>query len=151
VRGRGLAARPGRGGGGGGRGDPRRGGGRPLALARGRPARAARAGGANARGRGRAPGRLAGGVALIPWVVELLRAVDAGFGARPWFAALATADRAGRPGNRFVVTRRIEPDGPVWIVTDGRSEKVEHLAHQPAAELAFWLPILRVQFRVMGV
>jgi pyridoxamine 5'-phosphate oxidase len=67
------------------------------------------------------------------------------------FAQLATVDRAGTPYNRTVVIRafRSETDELI-IVTDARSQKVEHLRETPRAALCWYLTASRQQFRFRG-
>jgi pyridoxamine 5'-phosphate oxidase len=85
-----------------------------------------------------------------PWLDDLQAALEAEFGPGPRPAALATVDRDGRPHARFVICRRIGPDGTFWVASDARSAKAEHLRHQPYAELVFWLAARREQYRVAG-
>jgi pyridoxamine 5'-phosphate oxidase len=80
----------------------------------------------------------------------LQSALSAEFPGRPWIASLATTDSLGHPHVRHVVIRRVDPDG-LWITADTRSAKIEHLSRGHRAELAFWLPSRREQFRVAGV
>ena len=70
---------------------------------------------------------------------------------------VATVDANGRPTNRTVVYRGFLPtaDGRVdenvlTFVTDQRSEKVKHLARLPYAEVAWYFPITREQYRING-
>ncbi len=65
-------------------------------------------------------------------------------------SALATIDRNGAPRVRSVICRKISADGSVWAISDGRSEKNEQLKASPHAEMCFWLPGRREQFRVGG-
>lgn len=85
-----------------------------------------------------------------PWLPELRSALDAEFADRPRVAALATVDEDGRPRVRSVVCRRVEAHGDLWLCSDARSAKNAQLKHNPAAELAFWLPSRREQYRVSG-
>ncbi len=87
---------------------------------------------------------------MTTWIELLEAALAAEFADRPRVAALATVDRDGRPRARMVVCRRIEPDGQCWIATDARSAKNGQVRSTPAAELVFWLPGRREQFRLAG-
>ena len=87
---------------------------------------------------------------MSEWVEELSRALKEEFGDGPHVCALATIDKNGSPRNRSVVCRKISPDGSLWVVSDARSEKNEQLKAAPNAEVCFWLPGRREQFRVGG-
>ena len=87
---------------------------------------------------------------MIAWVEEFRSALDSEFGPRPRVGTLATVDREGRPRARTVVCRKVEDDGSLWVASDARSGKNAEVEHNPAAEMAFWLPSLREQFRVAG-
>lgn len=70
---------------------------------------------------------------------------------------VATVTADGRPTNRTVVYRGFlpMPDGRVdenilTFVTDRRSEKVEHLERVPFAEVAWYFPVTREQYRISG-
>ncbi len=88
---------------------------------------------------------------MSDWILDLRRALDAEYGDRPRIATLATVDRDGRPHGRSIVCRHIEDSGALWIATDARSAKNGQVRHEPSAELVFWLPTRREQFRVHGV
>jgi PPOX class probable FMN-dependent enzyme len=85
-----------------------------------------------------------------PWLPRLINALDLEYARRPRIAALATVDPDGHPTVRHVVCRRIGDDGAAVIVSDARSQKNRHLRALPFAELAFWLPTRREQFRLAG-
>lgn len=87
---------------------------------------------------------------MTDWIAELQSALDREFGDKPPLAALASVDRSGAPRARMVVCRRITDDGNVLIVSDSRSEKNDQLKTNLQAEVVFWLPTLREQFRVLG-
>lgn len=84
-----------------------------------------------------------------PLLALIETALVAEFGPKARVAALATADPAGGPHVRHVVVRRLDAAG-LWITADTRSAKAEHLRDRPRAELAFWLPSVREQFRLAG-
>ncbi len=88
---------------------------------------------------------------MSEWIGRLRKALDAEYGDRPRVGVIATVDRHGAPHARSVVCRRIEDDGSLWIASDARSGKNMHVRHESRAELAFWLPGLRQQYRVAGV
>lgn len=88
---------------------------------------------------------------MSDWLAELRSALDAEFGDAPRIAVLATVDRDGRPHGRTVVCRRIEDDGKLWVATDARSSKNGQVRHTPLAELVFWLPSRREQFRLSSL
>lgn len=87
---------------------------------------------------------------MSEWIGELQSALEREFGDRPTVATLATVDRGGAPRARTVVCRRVLDDGSVLIVSDSRSEKNEQLKANQQAEVVFWLPGLREQFRILG-
>jgi PPOX class probable FMN-dependent enzyme len=90
---------------------------------------------------------------LPPWRALL----DAAIGAHPGrpearYAQLATLRADGRPANRTVVVRGLlKPGSRPFVTTDGRSAKVGHLAASPWAELCWYFPDTREQFRMLGV
>ena len=88
---------------------------------------------------------------MIDWVARLQEALSGEFGHKPQIAALATVDHDHRPRVRSMVIRRVEADGTLWFCSDRRGEKADHLAASAYAEVVFWLPELREQFRVAGV
>ena len=87
-----------------------------------------------------------------PWRTLLDAAVDAHEG-RPQarYAQLATVRPDGRPANRTVVVRGLlDPGGRPIVTTDSRSAKFNQLAANPRAELCWWFPETREQFRLSG-
>jgi PPOX class probable FMN-dependent enzyme len=57
----------------------------------------------------------------------------------------------GYPANRTVVFRGFAAAGDrLRIVSDRRSEKIAHLQHHPWAELCWYFPKTREQFRLLG-
>ncbi|GAC1471125.1 MAG: hypothetical protein NVSMB9_16920 [Isosphaeraceae bacterium] len=67
------------------------------------------------------------------------------------YAQLATIREDGRPANRTVVYRGdFEPSGELIFTTDLRSEKVRQTAANPSAELCWFFPASREQFRLLG-
>ncbi|TCK05703.1 pyridoxamine 5'-phosphate oxidase [Marinobacterium mangrovicola] len=62
---------------------------------------------------------------------------------------LATADSEGRPGARIVLLKHFDNHGFCWF-TDFRSEKGQHLAQNPYAEIMFYWYGLERQVRIRG-
>jgi pyridoxamine 5'-phosphate oxidase len=87
---------------------------------------------------------------MSEWIGELQSALSREFGDKPMTATLATVDKSGAPRARTVVCRRVMEDGSFCIASDARTEKTEQLKAMPQAELVFWLPTLREQYRVLG-
>jgi pyridoxamine 5'-phosphate oxidase len=91
-------------------------------------------------------------MSLAPWRSPLSRALHRN--RRQTFSRypqLATVRPNGRPANRTVVFRHFLDDtNGLLFVTDQRSEKIEHLAHNPAAELCWYFAHTREQFRLSG-
>jgi pyridoxamine 5'-phosphate oxidase len=88
---------------------------------------------------------------MSEWVAALTRALAEEFSEdRPRVCTLATVDKSGAPRARSVICRKLGEDGSVWFLNDGRSEKAEHLKAVPQAEVVFWLPTVREQFRLSG-
>lgn len=67
------------------------------------------------------------------------------------YVQLATVRPDGRPANRTIVYRGFLGESDVLtFVTDARSRKIEEIAHNPWAEVAWYLPDTREQFRLLG-
>jgi pyridoxamine 5'-phosphate oxidase len=64
-------------------------------------------------------------------------------------AALATADRTGRPAVRMVLVRQVDADGFVFF-TNYTSRKALELDHNPRAALCFYWYWIEEQVRVEG-
>ena len=84
------------------------------------------------------------------WLAILKESVAGEWDNPPPIAALATVDSIGHPHVRHVVCRRIDDDGNIWITSDARTAKNQHVRDNPNAELALWLPQKREQFRIAG-
>jgi PPOX class probable FMN-dependent enzyme len=87
-----------------------------------------------------------------PWSALLDAAVRSG-AAQPAapYAQLATLRPDGRPANRTVVVRGLlEPGSRPLVTTDARSAKAGQLAARPWAELCWFFPETREQFRLLG-
>ena len=87
---------------------------------------------------------------MSEWIGELVAALAREFGDKPHVATLATVDKSGAPRARTVICRKVSAEGAVLVVSDARSEKNEQLKAVPQAEVVFWLPTLREQYRVFG-
>ena len=64
------------------------------------------------------------------------------------YLQLATLGLDGRVRNRSVVFRGFGPDSELLVLTDARSAKVDELAADPRAEVCWYLPVTREQFRL---
>jgi PPOX class probable FMN-dependent enzyme len=88
---------------------------------------------------------------MSEWIGELRSALTREFGdGKPCVATLATVDRSGAPRARTVVCRRVADDGTLYVASDARSEKNDQVKASAQAEVVFWLPTLREQYRVLG-
>ncbi len=67
----------------------------------------------------------------------------------PTTAALATADRTGRPSARIVLLKGVDPQGFVFY-TNYNSRKARELERNPRAALCFHWSSLAVQVRIEG-
>ncbi|PSC70073.1 pyridoxamine 5 -phosphate oxidase isoform B [Micractinium conductrix] len=95
-----------------------------------------------------------------PWREVLQRALKKNSNCRhSRYVQLATVRPDGRPANRTVVYRGFLGDGlgeslgetdVLTFVTDCRSNKVGEIAHNPWAEVAWYFPDTREQFRLLG-
>ncbi len=82
---------------------------------------------------------------------ELIVLVEAEFHSRRIVATLATVDRDGSPRARTVVVRSFNADdNSLWMTTDSRTGKMQELEVRPLAEVVFWMPHERQQFRLRG-
>ncbi len=86
----------------------------------------------------------------MDWLSELRNALAREFADRPIIGVLATVSPEQTAAGRCVVLRELTDSGGLVFTTDARSEKVEHLSANPSAECVFWLPTLRLQFRIGG-
>ena len=88
---------------------------------------------------------------LPPWR-SLLRGARKREGRSPaarWLQ-LATVAVDGTPRLRTLVFRAWADGSSLDLLTDGRSEKIAELQHQPVVELCWLLPKARSQFRLRG-
>src|SRR5690349_1220944 len=89
---------------------------------------------------------------MAEWMNELVLLAEAEYHARRIVATLATIDIDGvTPRARTVFVRWMDTNtNDIWITTDLRSAKAPQLRANPRAELAFWTPHERQQFRITG-
>ncbi|MEM8610573.1 MAG: Npun_F5749 family FMN-dependent PPOX-type flavoprotein [Cyanobacteria bacterium P01_H01_bin.105] len=87
---------------------------------------------------------------LAPWRPALARALHRNR-ARAYcrYLQLATINAEGKPSNRTVVFRGFVNEA-LQMVTDSRSEKVQHIQTQPWAEVCWYFTVTREQFRLSG-
>ena len=89
---------------------------------------------------------------LAPWRQVLARSLHrnrALIYAR--YFQLATVRADGRPANRTVVFRGFLPESnQIAIITDRRSQKIEQIEQNAEAEICWYFPKTREQFRLAG-
>ena len=84
-------------------------------------------------------------------VIERLQsALSEEFDRSPMFCTLATVDARGGAAARTVVCRRVTAGGQLYVFADARSQKLEQVRRHSSAEVVFWLPRRREQFRMAG-
>lgn len=89
-------------------------------------------------------------VAAAPWLPALQRALQANAHLRhSVYMQLATVRADGRPAVRTVVFRGLSAGRPTFV-TDARSRKMAEIAASPWAEVAWYFPDSREQFRLLG-
>jgi pyridoxamine 5'-phosphate oxidase len=67
------------------------------------------------------------------------------------YLQLATVRASGRPANRTVVFRGfLEDTNQLKFITDTRSQKTEQIQEKPWAEICWYFPNTREQFRIGG-
>jgi pyridoxamine 5'-phosphate oxidase len=89
---------------------------------------------------------------LAPWRSPLARSLHLNRSlVYSRYVQLATIRANGRPANRTVVFRGfVDNSNQLKFVTDVRSEKIEPLTEQPWAEVCWYFPKSRDQFRLSG-
>ncbi|MGI0490531.1 Npun_F5749 family FMN-dependent PPOX-type flavoprotein [Alkalinema pantanalense CENA528] len=89
---------------------------------------------------------------LAPWRSPLARALHRNRSQlESRYAQLATVRPDGKPANRTIVFRGFWGEtNQLKFVTDARSEKVQHYQHSRWAELCWYFPKTREQFRILG-
>ncbi len=90
---------------------------------------------------------------LSPWRVKLQRALDNNSDlAQARYIQLASVTHTGRPAVRTVVFRGFNPNNDQLLLhTDRRSEKFKQLQNNQAAEICWYFPNTREQFRLSGI
>ncbi len=89
---------------------------------------------------------------LAPWRSPLQRALHRNKSlVFSRYFQLATVDNKGNPTNRTVVFRGFQPENNnLLIITDIRSEKINHLQQNSQAEICWYFTKSREQFRISG-
>jgi len=89
-------------------------------------------------------------MSIAPWRVPLSRALHSNRSlAYARYFQLATVCPDGYPGNRTVVFRGFF-ENALKIITDARSQKVVQINHNAGAEICWYFPKTREQFRLKG-
>jgi len=86
----------------------------------------------------------------MQWLDELRIALEREFASAPQVMMLATVDASCAPHVRCLVCRRIDEEGRLYAATDSRTQKDAELKSNSRAEIVFWLPKLRTQYRISG-
>lgn len=91
-------------------------------------------------------------MSIAPWRSAIARALHRNRSlvyAR--YLQLATVGENNRPANRTVVFRGfLEDTDQLKFITDARSDKVDQIQKQPWAEICWYFPNTREQFRISG-
>ncbi|WP_375479759.1 Npun_F5749 family FMN-dependent PPOX-type flavoprotein [uncultured Nostoc sp.] len=91
-------------------------------------------------------------MSLAPWRGTIAHALDRNRSlvyAR--YLQLATVQANGRPANRTLVFRGfLEDTNQLKFITDNRSAKSDQIQQQPWAEICWYFPNTREQFRITG-
>ncbi|WP_414551144.1 Npun_F5749 family FMN-dependent PPOX-type flavoprotein [Anabaena sp. CCY 0017] len=91
-------------------------------------------------------------MSIAPWRSAIARALHRNRSlvyAR--YLQLATVGENNRPANRTVVFRGfLEDSNQLKFITDARSDKVDQIEKQPWAEICWYFPNTREQFRLSG-
>ncbi|MDB9490372.1 pyridoxamine 5'-phosphate oxidase family protein [Dolichospermum circinale CS-534/05] len=91
-------------------------------------------------------------MSLAPWKSLITRALHHNRSlAYSRYVQLATIKENGFPANRTVVFRGfLEDTNELKFITDIRSAKAEQISKQPVAEVCWYFPKTREQFRITG-
>ncbi|MEH2071376.1 MAG: Npun_F5749 family FMN-dependent PPOX-type flavoprotein [Nostoc sp.] len=91
-------------------------------------------------------------MSLAPWRGAIAHALDANSSlAYARYLQLATVQANGRPANRTLVFRDfLEETNQLKFVIDSRSAKADQIQQQPWAEICWYFPNTREQFRIAG-
>ena len=94
---------------------------------------------------------------VVPWVERIECSIAKSRKVRGGnFVQIGTVDRDGKPRCRTVVFRGFLPvaerggEKALKMITDSRSEKVDHIAASPACEMVYWFSKTSEQFRIAG-
>jgi pyridoxamine 5'-phosphate oxidase len=89
---------------------------------------------------------------LAPWRSPLARALHRNRAlAYARYVQLATVRPNGHPANRTIVFRGFLPDtNQLRFIVDRRSDKIDQIHTQPWAEICWYFPKTREQFRLSG-
>ncbi|ACB50002.1 putative pyridoxamine 5-phosphate oxidase, FMN-binding [Crocosphaera subtropica ATCC 51142] len=89
---------------------------------------------------------------LAPWRTILSRSLHRNRSLpNARYLQLATVNLQGKPSNRTVVFRGfLNNKSQLQIITDGRSEKINHISNNAASEICWYFPKTREQFRITG-
>ncbi len=89
---------------------------------------------------------------LAPWRSAIARSLHHNRSlAYARYLQLATVRANGRPANRTIVFRGfLENTNQLKFVTDARSEKADQIKQQPWADICWYFPHTREQFRITG-
>ncbi|MER3433944.1 MAG: pyridoxamine 5'-phosphate oxidase [Leptolyngbya sp. ERB_1_1] len=91
-------------------------------------------------------------MSLAPWRSVLARALHRNR-SLPYarYVQLATVRSNGKPANRTIVFRGfLDETNQLKFVVDDRSEKLQQIEHCPWAEVCWYFPNTREQFRIAG-
>ncbi|AHJ29601.1 pyridoxamine 5'-phosphate oxidase family protein [Nodularia spumigena CS-584] len=91
-------------------------------------------------------------MSIAPWRSAIARALHRNRSlAYARYLQLATVRENNRPANRTVVFRGfLEDSNQLKFITDARSDKVDQIQQQPWAEICWYFPNTREQFRLSG-
>ena len=91
-------------------------------------------------------------MSIAPWRSAIARALHRNRSlAYARYLQLATVGENNRPANRTVVFRGfLEDSNQLKFITDARSDKVDQIQQQPWAEICWYFPNTREQFRLSG-
>ncbi|MDB9305433.1 MULTISPECIES: Npun_F5749 family FMN-dependent PPOX-type flavoprotein [Cyanophyceae] len=91
-------------------------------------------------------------MSIAPWRSAIARALHRNRSlAYARYLQLATVRENNRPANRTVVFRGfLEDSNQLKVITDTRSDKVDQIEKQPWAEICWYFPNTREQFRLSG-
>ncbi|WP_298913108.1 Npun_F5749 family FMN-dependent PPOX-type flavoprotein [uncultured Nostoc sp.] len=89
---------------------------------------------------------------LAPWRSAIAHALDCNRSlVYPRYLQLATVQPNGRPANRTLVFRNfLEDTNQLKFIIDSRSAKADQIQQQPWAEVCWYFPNTREQFRITG-